>query len=650
MIDKEETLKNILKNLLEERLSYLEKRNNDQMKDLKFEKEAFMRQELLVQRLYSIKIELKKPSISKNNKANKIKPTPKKSRDQTPIQKLRAKKKNTTNEQINKKRCITPDISTRNILSKKRETQKEKEKASLTKNKTENQLIKKNLKPNNSNSHNETKPYSMINDNEIKNNKKNIENETNGKRELTPDNKLKNKEPNKFDKNTENNLKLIDLKLENVKEPGTKKDKKEEKIETKKWKKTTKEKEEPKETNQLSNFDKIISKEKIYNKTSLYFDTPKKEEKNTKNQKHISKDINPIDNENDKKLITVIFQETDNSREYPIACNNTDIFSLVEEKLYKEHSYLKGINSSNHFNKVMYNLNKMFPNIIMKNNYDPNSMIGNNHICFYSNGIKVDKSKTLKENNIEDNTIILLEYSYFNQININFTLDNPKINYKISCFDIYLFSTIEQKLYKDNPKLEGKNISFKVKGKKIDKSLTLGENNIKNNATISMKIIAKIKINIKFISIDQKTKCSLTCFNSDFFSDIEKKLYKKVPELQKQYYFLCNGSVIEKSLTIAENKIQDKNIILIDEIDDGEDKANKLIAIILKTGDQSINCAISCYLKDKFSTIEEKLILKYPELKEKNMIFLFNARIVDKSATLEENNLKNGSVILIPFI
>ena len=60
MIDKEETLKNILKNLLEERLSYLEKRNNDQMKDLKFEKEAFMMQELLVQRLYSIKYKTKK--------------------------------------------------------------------------------------------------------------------------------------------------------------------------------------------------------------------------------------------------------------------------------------------------------------------------------------------------------------------------------------------------------------------------------------------------------------------------------------------------------------------------------------------------------------------------------------------------------------
>ena len=49
MIDKEETLKILLKNLLEERLSYLEKRNLNQMKDLKLETDAFNKQELLVQ-------------------------------------------------------------------------------------------------------------------------------------------------------------------------------------------------------------------------------------------------------------------------------------------------------------------------------------------------------------------------------------------------------------------------------------------------------------------------------------------------------------------------------------------------------------------------------------------------------------------------
>ena len=65
--------------------------------------------------------------------------------------------------------------------------------------------------------------------------------------------------------------------------------------------------------------------------------------------------------------------------------------------------------------------------------------------------------------------------------------------------------------------------------------------------TIFLKIIDGKKINVRFISINQITDCTLNCFDSDIFSDIEKKLYKKAPELQKQYYFLCNGSVIEKS-------------------------------------------------------------------------------------------------------
>ena len=148
MIDKEETLKNILKNLLEERLSYLEKRNRDQMKDLKFETEAFKNQELLVQKLCSIKIELKKPPASKNNKSNKTKSTTNRSRDRTPVPKLRRDKKNSTKKEIKGKRSVTPDISIRNIHTKNKETQKEKgkEKTLLSKTQTEIQLVKKNPK------------------------------------------------------------------------------------------------------------------------------------------------------------------------------------------------------------------------------------------------------------------------------------------------------------------------------------------------------------------------------------------------------------------------------------------------------------------------------------------------------------------------
>ena len=52
------------------------------------------------------------------------------------------------------------------------------------------------------------------------------------------------------------------------------------------------------------------------------------------------------------------------------------------------------------------------------------------------------------------------------------------------------------------------------------------------------------------------------------FSNIEEKLYEEFPELKrKKFYFLANGSIINKTASIKENKIKKGNIILI-KIDD----------------------------------------------------------------------------------
>ena len=181
-----------------------------------------------------------------------------------------------------------------------------------------------------------------------------------------------------------------------------------------------------------------------------------------------------------------------------------------------------------------------------------------------------------------------------------------------------------------------------------------------------MSIFDRKKINVSFNSIDQRVEKLISCYDSDIFSKIEKKLYNEVSELTKRYYFLCNGTIVEKSDTFYENKIVDKNIILIvekseeneeEEIEESEDSfeenlkdkyeiKNTLIAVIIRTTDQEINCAISGYLDEPFSKIEEKFYLKYPKLKESNNIFLYMGSIIDKSATLRENNLKNGSIIL----
>jgi len=81
---------------------------------------------------------------------------------------------------------------------------------------------------------------------------------------------------------------------------------------------------------------------------------------------------------------------------------------------------------------------------------------------------------------------------------------------------------------------------------------------------------------------------------------------------------------------------------------DEEIGTNQLISLNFLSTDRSINCSISCNPKDKFSTVEEKLFLKYPELKEGNKAkFIFNGDVLDSSKTIEENKLREGPKIMI---
>ena len=460
MIDKEESLKNILKNLLEERLSYLEKRNNDQMKDLIFETEAFKNQELLVEKLCSIKIEQKKPHASKNNIVNKTKPTTNKSSDKTPKQK-----------EIKEQRRLTPDISTRNIHTQKKEIQKgkEKEKTPLTKDKTENKLKRKNPIANNTNTHNKTKP-DLKNKNKIK--KKITENNTRGKRAKTADDKLKNKneKPKTTNKKTENNLKSLDKKIE----PKAIKDKKEEEIETQKNEKILNEKEEPEKINLLSNFDKIISEDQLVNKTLIYsknkslvnfFSSDKKLIKNTEEnileQKNYFKEFSNQENTiiPERKIIGIKLNSTDQTVNYLLACSITDSFLVVEKKLYKK-----------------------YPDLEFKKIY------------FLHSGNVINRNATIKQNKIKHESVILIIenkedefYKLKEKIIILFFQFEGHTTSYIACNPSDKFEYVEEKLYIENPELKNRNLIFLIKdkiNKIIDKDKTLEENEIKDESSI----------------------------------------------------------------------------------------------------------------------------------------------------------------------
>ena len=66
--------------------------------------------------------------------------------------------------------------------------------------------------------------------------------------------------------------------------------------------------------------------------------------------------------------------------------------------------------------------------------------------------------------------------------------------------------------------------------------------------------------------------------------------------------------------------------------------------------DQNINCSIKCCNLDIFSTLIEKLCLKYDILNNNNIILMGNGKVLKKNLTLEQNKIKNGDQILIDLI
>jgi hypothetical protein len=73
------------------------------------------------------------------------------------------------------------------------------------------------------------------------------------------------------------------------------------------------------------------------------------------------------------------------------------------------------------------------------------------------------------------------------------------------------------------------------------------------------------KFRLLFISSDQTINYSLECEKSDIFPEVEEKLYSDFPELkQKNISFFANGNIINRTVTLEENGIQNGNIILIE--------------------------------------------------------------------------------------
>ena len=68
---------------------------------------------------------------------------------------------------------------------------------------------------------------------------------------------------------------------------------------------------------------------------------------------------------------------------------------------------------------------------------------------------------------------------------------------------------------------------------------------------------------------------------------------------------------------------------------------------INKTYQLHFQYSVLCKSKDKFIRLKNIIYDKYPEYKEYENYFLFNEKKINENETLEENKIKDGSIITI---
>ena len=118
-------------------------------------------------------------------------------------------------------------------------------------------------------------------------------------------------------------------------------------------------------------------------------------------------------------------------------------------------------------------------------------LIQNQKLVNENNNLKKRINEFNNEVKSLKNKIRTLENDFNQIMTVNFvSLGSSDIgHYSLLCKKTDLFVRLEERLYKDFPKLKNNKIVFEVSAKRINRFKTLDDNNIKNNEIINIFII-----------------------------------------------------------------------------------------------------------------------------------------------------------------
>ena len=132
---------------------------------------------------------------------------------------------------------------------------------------------------------------------------------------------------------------------------------------------------------------------------------------------------------------------------------------------------------------------------------------------------------------------------------------------------------------------------------------------------------------------------------------LEKELEDKDEIIKMQQLKIKDHENTIKETKINNNKELEK---LLDEIKKIKSiipfdilPGEKIMSIIFKSDDQNILYSVVCKNTDQFTRIKYIIYDKYPEYKESENHFLFNGEKINENKTLEDNKIKDGSLITI---
>ena len=114
--------------------------------------------------------------------------------------------------------------------------------------------------------------------------------------------------------------------------------------------------------------------------------------------------------------------------------------------------------------------------------------------------------------------------------------------------------------------------------------------------------------------------------NKNYLS-IQKEMNEKITELVKYY-----NKNLEKFQSLFPFKISEDD---------------KIISIIFMTSDENIYYSMVCKSTEKFSELEKRLYIKYPQYKETKNYYYANGHKINENKTLEYNNIRDNEIIII---